>query len=472
MKLANGQNMVLKIVIVGRPNVGKSSLLNLLAGRRVAIVDPSAGVTRDRISAMILIPAPATSAAAPDPIYADLIDTGGYGLGPDPTGPDLTPQIESQIDRGLAEADLVLFIVDARAGIVPLDERIGRLLRRQGGGKPIISVANKVDAEHLIGDGAEAARLGFGVPVPISATTGFNKQALYDRIRAALAGATGCSPAAAPQDPGMLLAIMGKRNAGKSTLVNALAGDDRVIVSEHEGTTRDSVDVRIETGDQRFTAIDTAGVRKRKSIKGDVEFFSLHRALRSIRRAGVCLLLIDAATAVSQVDRQLVNEILKHYRPTVVVVNKWDLAEKDQSRDRYVEYLDEQLKGLSFAPIVFISAKDGRGLREVLAMAFNLYEQAGHRVSTSELNQLLEPISAERGPSAKGGRRARIYYATQLGVRPPTIGMFVNDPQIFGHNYRRFLLNRLRDTVPYSEVPIRLLIRGRHRIPHDARGAT
>jgi GTP-binding protein len=238
-----------------------------------------------------------------------------------------------------------------------------------------------------------------------------------------------------------------------------------VIVSEIEGTTRDSVDVRFQMGDQSFTAIDTAGVRKRKSVKDDVEFYSYHRSLRSIRRADVVALLIDATVPISQVDTQLGNEVLKHYKPTMVVINKWDLVESDHTQEEYLEYLDANLKGLNFAPVAFISARRGEGMQEVAAMAMNLYHQAGHRMGTGELNRLVERILAERGPISKGGKLAKLFYCTQLAVRPPTLGLFVNDPELIDANYERFLLNRLRDEVPFSEVPIKLVVRPRRHAP-------
>lgn len=456
--------MLPKIVIIGRPNVGKSSLMNLLAHRRVSIVDPTAGVTRDRITTTVEIPPKAPG----KPLhFAELIDTGGYGI---EDTQNLTAEVERQIARGVADADLILFVIDAQTGVVPLDQTVAQLLRTTvGNSKPVLLVANKVDVDKFEANAYEAMQLGFGEPVTISATTGFNKLEIYDRIRQHLdfAAYPQAARATGRADTGMLVAIVGKRNAGKSTLVNALAGEERVIVSEQEGTTRDSVDVRFQMDGRVFTAIDTAGVRKRKSLAGDIEYYSYHRSLRSVRRADVCLLLIDAAVPVSQVDQQLAAEILKHFRPVVIVVNKWDLAEKTSTQDDYVEYLDRELGGLNYAPIVFISAKKDQGLREAIAMAENLYQQAGHRVSTPELNNVVEEISADRGPSSKGGKRAKIFYATQLDIHPPTLALFVNHPELFDNNYQRFLLNRFRDALPFSEVPIRLLIRGRQRDRRD-----
>jgi len=471
--------MIPKLVIVGRPNVGKSSLLNLLARRTVAIVDPTAGVTRDRVS--ITVEIPADRRGAPDR-HLQVTDTGGYGItdlevGDHGNSRDMTADVERQIERGLRDADAVLLVIDAQDGVTSLDEQFAAVLRKTVGDKPVITVANKVDSERYEPAAYDAANLGFGQVVPVSAKTNFQKHALYDAIRDVIdwdqfgptrSSESGQSTEGDSEHP-PLIAIVGKRNAGKSTLVNALARDERVIVSEQPGTTRDAVDVDVEIDGHKLTLIDTAGVRKTKSLAGDIEFYSQHRALRSVRRADVCLLLVDAAVPVSQVDNQLVNEILKHHRPTVVLVNKWDLAEKDYTQDQYVAYLDDALKGLSFAPIVFVSAKDNQGLTDAIAMALNLYEQARHRVGTGELNRIVEAIINERGPSSRLGTQAKLYYATQTGVDPPTLALFVNNPELFEGGYERFLMNRFRDELPFSEVPIKLLFRARKHIPREAR---
>lgn len=456
-------NPVPRVVIVGRPNVGKSSLLNMLARRRISIVDPTAGVTRDRISAIVEVPI-----SIDDPQseqsggVVEIVDTGGYGV---EDVQNLTPMIERQIATGLAGADLVLLVIDAQSGVVPLDRQVARLVRSSGGDKSVLVLANKVDGENQQTAAQDAAALGFGEPLMISAKTGYQRHLLYEAIRTRLTLPLSVDEAAArASDEGIRIAVVGKRNAGKSTLVNALCGEERVLVSEQEGTTRDAVDVRLEVDGEIFTLIDTAGLRRRKSVQDDVEYYATHRALRSIRRADVCLFVIDAQTPISQVDRQLMNEIVKHHRPTVLVVNKWDQMEATHDEDDYAEYLDRELKGLSFAPITIISALKQTGVRDALAMAHNLYQQAGHRVSTGTLNQIIQEILTERGPSAKGGKRAKIYYATQVEVHPPTIVMSVNAPELFEtNNYQRFLLNRLRDQVPYSEVPIELIFRGKDR---------
>ncbi len=457
--------MLPKIVIVGRPNVGKSSLMNMLAGRRVSIVEPTAGVTRDRIGTTIQIP---QFNRGGKPRYAELIDTGGYGL---TDNQNLTPQIERQIAVGLGEADLLLFVLDAQDGVTALDETVARMIRTSGAKTQVMLVVNKVDAQTHEAQAYEAMKLGFGDPVMVSAITGHNKGAFYERILDAIdfdkfdTEADGNNPA----ETGPLIALVGKRNAGKSTMVNALAGEQRVIVSEIEGTTRDSVDVRFQIDGKTFTAIDTAGVRKRKSLDGDIEYYSMHRSLRSVRRADVCLLLIDAAVPISQVDQKLVNEINEHFRPTVIVVNKWDLAEKKSTQEEYAEYLDKELAGLNFAPIVFTCASKAEGMREAIGMAMNLYEQARHRTPTGELNQVVQAVMATGAPSSKLGKQPKIYYATQIETNPPTIALFVNQPDLFDSNYLRYFTNRLREELAYSEVPIRIVVRGKQHVPDDAK---
>ena len=450
--------MLPKVVIVGRPNVGKSSLLNILAARRISIVDSVPGVTRDRVSATMQLPP--TQIDQSEIQQIELVDTGGYGIG---DGDELSAQIEYQIACAVDEAHLILFVVDAQAGILPLDQQVARLLRASSGRTPVLLVANKVDCATHEPAALEATRLGFGTPAMVSATSRYGRANLVQTIRESIdweAIRRGPGPAA-DHEAVVQVAVVGKRNAGKSTLVNALAGSQRVIVSEQPGTTRDAIDVRLQIDQRVFTVIDTAGVRRRNSLASDVEFYSQHRALRSIRRADVVSLLIDAAVPISQVDQQLSSQILRHNKPCIVVVNKWDLAEENYTQQQYVEYLGETLKGLGFAPVAFISAVRGEGMRQFLAMALNLYRQASCRVPTAELNSLVQRLMAEHSPRSRRGHSAKVYYATQMGVCPPTVGLWVNRPDLFDGTYRRFLVNQLREVLPFSEVPIQLLIKGK-----------
>jgi len=458
-----------QIAIVGRPNVGKSSLLNRLARRQVSIVDATAGVTRDRVSALVELESPAEMPRGSPVKLVEVVDTGGYGVYTaeggryDEVGADLsllTGEIERQILIAREQAQVVLFVIDAQSGITALDEKIARLLREEGSAAKVSVVANKVDGESWIAHGLESAGLGLGEPLCVSSMNGFGIRELVESMY----GEVDDREARVESEPEMKLAIVGKRNSGKSTLINSLAGEGRVIVSEIAGTTRDSVDVRFEIEGRRMLAIDTAGVRKRKSFAGSVEYYAYHRMLSSVRRSDVVLLLIDATVEVSQVDKKLSQEIQRQYKPTVIVVNKWDLVDEAQtSPGDYLKYLTEQLRGLDYAPIVFVSALRGEGLTDAVSMAFNLYQQAGHRETTGRLNRVIEEILSHRGPSSRLGRQAKLYYASQVGTHPPTIVLKVNRPKLFAGRYERYLLNRLREEMAFSEVPIRLVFSARVR---------
>ena len=452
------------VAIVGRPNVGKSSLLNALAGRRISIVQDEPGVTRDRVSTAVQI----------DGRWIELVDTGGYGfVDPD----ELTDHIRRQVEQAWNKADLVLFIVDAQTGPNAADEEIAGLLRKHGG--KVALIANKADGEKIDLNLGDFARLGLGTPLGVSATTKRNLDALPDLIRRNVDLKN--APTEQPP-PEMLIAIVGKRNAGKSTFVNAVAetfeGDkDRVIVSEVPGTTRDSIDVKFTKDGQSLVVIDTAGVRKKRHmVTNDIEFYSYHRAQRSIRRADVVMLLIDATEKISDPDKKLARYVADELKPVMIVMNKWDLAleklreqranEKEPTDDRtlmeeYRSYVDRELPFLDFAPIAFITASSGRNVPVVLDLAKRLFKQARERVTTGKLNAAIKQILQERTPSAPAGRRPKIFYATQASVAPPTIVLFVNDPINLDESYRRFIINRFRELLPYAEVPVQLIVRAR-----------
>jgi len=436
--------MALPVVpIIGRPNVGKSTLFNRLAGRRISIVDAQAGVTRDRVS---------TTTEAGDRHF-ELVDTGGYGV---EDLDALGPQIEQQIRYARDRADVVLFLVDAQSGPTPLDHQLAQLLRREE--KSVILVANKVDNEKLLMSASEFLTLGFDEMVCISALRGDGINDLLEAVARHLASAQ-----AAPPDPVMKLALVGPRNAGKSTFINSLAGEDRVIVSEIPGTTRDAVDVRFELGGESFLAIDTAGIRKKSKIRDSIEFYGLARAERSIRRADVILLVIDATEKVGQVTKKLAGYIVEHYKPCVIVVNKWDLAVGKADIDQYGEYLGKTLPGLSICPISLVCATDAVNVTDTVKVAWNLFKQSIIRVPTAKLNAAIEEIRKLRPPRASRAKRhPKVYYATQVDVRPPTIVVFVNDKEAFSGEYQRYVVNRLHEMLPFSEIPIRLIVRQRN----------
>jgi GTP-binding protein len=433
------------VVIVGRPNVGKSSMLNCLAGKRISIVDPTAGVTRDRVTTLIEAKGR----------YFELVDTGGIGI----EDPDqLTQEVERQIQIAIEQADLILFVVDIRTGVVPLDEDVNRRLRLVN--KPVILVANKCDTEQLEARLVEFYSLGRGQPLPFSAEQKRHKNELLEAILAALPVSEDVAP---PPRVEMKLAIVGRRNTGKSTFINALAQTERMIVSEVAGTTRDSVDVRFERDGKVFIAIDTAGVRRRRSISGDIEFYSLARAERSIRRADVVLLFFDSRLRVSKVDKQLSEYIIDQHKPAIFVVNKWDLAKDRLTTEQYADYMRAMFPMLDYVPIAFITAKKSKNVWRLLNLAQHLYKQANSRLSTGELNRLIQAAYEAQPPPLRQNRHGRIYYATQAAVNPPTIVLFTNGPELFDAAYQRFLIKYLRDHSPFREIPIRLQLRMKKR---------
>jgi len=458
------------IAIVGRPNVGKSSLLNALVGKRISIVEDVPGVTRDRVSIPFAI----------DGRYVELVDTGGYGF----VDPDqLTDHIRQQIELAMSRADLVLFVVDCHAGLVAADQEVASLLRRQG--IRTVLVANKADGSKTDAMVGDFARLGLGTPIPVSAKNDRNLDLVLEAIRANVdlsRAPTGVT------EPEMHIAIVGKRNAGKSTLVNSITmlyeGEaNRVIVSEVPGTTRDSIDVRIEKEGRSLVVIDTAGVRKkRQMVTNDLEFYSFHRAQRSVRRADVVMLLIDSTEAISEPDKKLAQYIDEQFKPVIIVVNKWDLARQRLREQRqagatevddatlmhqYRQYIEQQLPNLDYAPIAFLTAREGKNVQAVLDLAQHLFKQARIRVPTAKLNEAVHQILEERTPSTPTGQRPKIFYVTQIETAPPTIVVFVNNPALIDQAYQRFMINRLRELLPYPEVPIRLVFRARTQRDED-----
>jgi GTPase len=433
------------VAIIGRPNVGKSSLLNSLAGDRISIVDSRAGVTRDRVSAII---------ERGDQFF-ELVDTGGYGI---VDSDKLEEHVEGQIRQAIASADLVLFVVDVRDGITPLDTRIAELLRKQD--LNVILVANKADNVRMFPQAGEFAKLGFGEAMCISTMNNLNKLQLMERVLRQLAG----MPSEKPAKAELKFCILGKRNAGKSSFVNAIVGQERVIVSDVPGTTRDSVDVRFEKGGKVYVVVDTAGLRKKaRIVNDDLEFYSFVRVERSLRMSDVAVFMIDAAVPLSQVDKKLAQLITDESKACVLVVNKWDLAREKAQPEDYGDYIEKMLPGLHWAPIVLASAKENLNIDKVLALVRQVYKQATTRIPTPKLNKTIETIMEERGPGSRKGRGApKIYYATQVATEPVTIMLFVNNPSVFDENYQRFMIRKLREHLSIKEVPIRLVVKG-HR---------
>jgi len=430
------------VAIIGRPNVGKSSLFNWLAGRMISIVEPTSGVTRDRVSAVV----------ERDGRYFELVDTGGYGI---VDADHLESHVHQQIQLAIESAKLVLFVTDIREGLTTLDETIARQLRKHT--LNIIGVANKADTAKQFPEAGEFGKLGFGEFLCVSAKNNVNKSLLLDTILDKLTDVETTKPAEAA----MKIAIVGKRNAGKSSLVNAILGTERVIVSEIPGTTRDAIDIRFEKDGKTIVVIDTPGVRKKGKLSGDIEFYSFVRATSSVRRADVTLLLIDATTPVSQPDKKLAKLIVDEHKACIIVVNKWDLAKDQAVTGQYEEYLTKVLPGLSHTPIVFTTATQTKNVKSMLDLTVEIFKQATTWIPTPKLNKALESIKYEQGVASKGGK-CKIYYGTQVAVNPITILTFVNNPKLFDDNFQRFIIGRLGTLLPVGEVPIRLVARS-HR---------
>lgn len=437
------------VAIVGRPNVGKSSLFNRLAGSRIAIEDPRPGTTRDRVSALVGIREMGQQRVV------ELYDTAGIGIVDEALVED---HVHEQIQYGIARADLILFVVDAKDGPTTLDRQTAQMLRRTG--RPVLLVANKADVPHQDDLAQSFHELGLGDPNPISAKQGRNIRALKRAIIGQLPPKTAAERLEPPE---MMLAIVGRRNAGKSSLVNTLAGDNRVIVSELPGTTRDSVDVRLEFDGKSVVVIDTAGLRKKQSFESSVDFFSQSRSLRAVRRASVILLLLDAREPVTRLDRELVEVALRETKPIIIGINKWDLA-TGYTTDEYRDYLAKKLGDIDFAPMVFLSAKTGQNVFATLEIARDLHAQAGIRIGTGELNRIVNAAYEKHHPQPRKNKLGRLFYATQTDIYPPTIVLFVNDPDLFPENWRRYLVRQLQEKTPYGEVPIRLKLKARERV--------
>jgi len=432
-----------QVAIVGRPNVGKSSLFNWLAGKRLAIVDDQPGVTRDRVTFLV----------EHFDRWFEMVDTGGMGF---EDADDLTDEVEHQISLAIDSASVILFVVDTRAGLTPHDRQVADRLRELTK-VPIILVANKTDADSLDNAANDFYQLGMGKPVCVSSRENRNKGDLLDEITRRLPEKDEDPPATAE----MKLTIVGRRNVGKSTFVNTLAQEERMIVSEVPGTTRDSVDVRFELDGKGFIAIDTPGLRRRKSVTTDIDFYSLHRAQRSIRRADVVFLFFDCTEPISNVDKHLADYIVEQHKPCMFVVNKWDLYVKDVSTDDWAKYLRDEFPMMVFVPIAFITGQSGKNIKKLINHGQMLFRQAHERVSTGELNRVLKAALDKNSPPMFKNRIPKIYYATQVDVAPPTIVLFCSDPTAISPNYQRYLKGFFRESLPFAEVPMKFYIRAR-----------
>lgn len=442
------------VALVGRPNVGKSTLFNRLIGERRAIVQNEPGTTRDRVY----------GSTDWNGVDFTIIDTGGLqeeaDLPKDETEVRrlIARQTRNQATMAISEADVIVMLVDSRTGPTPQDQEIADMLRRSD--KPVVLGANKAERGDLRIDAFQFYELGLGEPIPISAYHGNGTGDLLDRIVEEMPNAEELEE---EEVEGPKIAIVGRPNVGKSRLLNSLLGEERAIVSEEPGTTRDTLDTVIEWVGQQVTLIDTAGIRRRGRVEEGIERFSVMRSMRAIDRADVVLLVIDATEDFTAQDLHIAGYVEEQKKGMVVVINKWDLVEKDsKSMDEYRERARRALDFMPYAPLVFISAKTGQRVGKVLETALEVVEERSRRVSTAALNQMLKEAVAKHQPPSKPGKWVRFFYATQADVAPPTFVFFCNDPKAIHFSYRRYLENELRQAFNFTGTPLRLSFRSRH----------
>jgi len=443
-----------RVAIVGRPNVGKSSLFNRLMGRRVAIVHDQPGVTRDRLAGI----------CKTGPVPFEIIDTGGIGDAPDP---DFAAATHTAAQVAIASADLLLFVVDGRSGLTPLDRELAHMLR--GGGRPLVLVINKIDQEMHESLAADFFELGFSEVLTISAAHGRGTHDLLAKITEKLGDMGGGEipeELAAPR-----LAIVGRPNVGKSSLLNRLLGEERSIVSNIAGTTRDALDVKCELGGDPYVLVDTAGLRHRSRPDTSVEIFSAMRSEEAIRRADAGLLVIDAESGVTAQDKRIAGMLQESQKACIILLNKWDLVRKEDggraSQGEQADVIRNDLFFLDYAPVVCISAKTGQGFSRIFAALKSVRSEADTRIPTGELNRFFRDVFEQHPPPSKSGKRFKLLYATQVvpevqrTFNPPEFLLFVNDADLITDAYREYLFNRFRERWAFPGLPIRLRMKGR-----------
>lgn len=436
------------VAIVGRPNVGKSTLFNRLVGERRAIVEDLPGTTRDRVY----------GSSDWGGIEFTVVDTAGLQDDEEistSTTAEIARRTREQAQSAIDEADVIVFLVDSKAGLTSGDYEVAELLRRTD--KPTILVANKADNFNRREDAVEFYALGLGEPLPVSSIHGAGSGDLLDRIVESLPEFE-----EEPETEGPNIAIVGRPNVGKSRLLNALMGQERSIVSDIPGTTRDSLDTQLVWAGQPLTLIDTAGIRRKGRVEHGIEQFSVLRSMRAIDRSDVVLLVIDATESFTSQDLHIAGYVEEQKKGMVVVVNKWDLVDKGPTTmDEYRARAQEALDFMPYSPLTFISAKFGQRVQQVLETALQVVEERNKRATTAQLNKLLREAVAKHPPSSKPGKWLKFYYATQVDVAPPTFVFFVNDPTQIHFSYRRYLENQLRETFGFTGTPIRMSFRGR-----------
>ncbi len=449
------------VALVGRPNVGKSTLFNRLCGERLAIVDDTPGTTRDRLFAV----------GEWSGVQFDIVDTGGI----DPTtassksplsigSADFISEIKSQALLAITEADVVMFLVDAISGVTPADFEVAQILRQSQkiidgvAYPPVLLVVNKADSARQRDLVNEFYELGLGVPWPISSVHGTGTGDLLDELLSNFP-----EPEPEEDDDSVKVAIVGKPNVGKSSLLNKLAGEERSIVSPIAGTTRDAIDTKLMIEDIPVTLIDTAGIRRRGKVEPGVEKFSVVRSMKAIERCDVALLLIDAVEGISAQDTHIAGYIKDELKSAVVVVNKWDAIEKDNyTMANYSERIRQELNFMDYVPILFISAKSGQRVDQVMPMALKVQEERLAHVSTGSLNRILQKAQSVHAPTSKTGTSIKLFYGTQVRTDPPTFMIYCNNPKLAHFTYLRFIENQIRLEYPFTRTPIRLVMKPRH----------
>jgi len=431
------------VAIVGRPNVGKSTIFNRICRKRSAIVDFEEGVTRDR----------KYEEAEWSGQNFVVVDTGG--IIPKATG-RIDRAVKFQAEIAIDEADYILFVVDSKTGVTDVDSEIARILSPHR--QKVMLVVNKVDNEKDELEIYEFLKLGFGDPFPIAAIHGRNVGNFLDELVSSIETVD----MKEEEDESIKVAIVGKPNVGKSSLINKLSGQDINIVTDIPGTTRDSIDSNFKHFGTNITFIDTAGLRRKKSIKYGVEYFSTMRTIESINRADVVLLIMDAGQDISNQDQKIVSYAARNYKDIIIVINKWDLIEKTNSTvGEYIKDFRAQLKFVEFAPIVFVSALTGLRVRKILDLIMEVYEESKKRISTSDLNKFLVKATSKFTPSHSSGKHAKIYFCTQVKSHPPTFVFFCNNPKLITTHYRRYLTNQLRESYKFTGASIKTFFRGR-----------
>ena len=431
------------VAIVGRPNVGKSTLVNRLAGRRISIVKDTPGVTRDRIYA--------ESEWLGRPFT--MIDTGGI----EPkTDNQLLQYMRDQALNAIETADVIVFVVDGRSGLTDADLEVGNMLRRSK--KPVVIAVNKLDNMRDISSMYEFYELGLGDPVPISAEQMQGVGDLLDQVISYFPE----EEEGEEEDDTLKIAVIGKPNAGKSSLVNRLLGEERVIVSDMAGTTRDAIDTEVEFEGRKYIFIDTAGIRRQSKVKESVEYYSVLRAVAAVERCDIAIVMIDATEGLTEQDAKIAGLAHDNGKGAIIAVNKWDAIEKDdKTMYRFLDSIDQTLSFMPYAEKVFISAKTGQRVNQLFEVIDRVAESQTLRVQTGVLNDILYDAMAMFQPPSDKGKRLKIFYMTEVSVKPPTFVLFVNNEELMHFSYRRYLENRLRDAFGFKGTPIRFIIRER-----------